>query len=104
MEFTGDLKEFSIEVVLRYINMSKRTGVVFLKGKIEKEGEKDAKIFCKDGDIIDAELDERRGENAFYLILTMKEGIFSFSKELPKDVQVKINKKLEELLFEGAKQ
>lgn len=104
MELTGNLKDFTIEDLLKFINISKRTGVVSIKGKIEKEGEKDAKIFCKDGDIIDAELDERRGENAFYLILTMKEGIFSFSKELPKDVEVKINKKLEELLFEGAKQ
>mgnify|MGYP005832327871 CR=1 FL=1 len=104
MELTGNLKDFTIEDLLKFINISKRTGVVSIKGKIEKEGEKDAKIFCKDGDIIDAELDERRGENAFYLILTMKEGIFSFSKELPKDVELKINKKLEELLFEGAKQ
>lgn len=104
MELTGNLKDFTIEDLLKFINISKRTGVVSIKGKIEKEGEKDAKIFCKDGDIIDAEVDERRGENAFYLILTMKEGIFNFSKELPKDIQVKINKKLEELLFEGAKQ
>lgn len=104
MELTGNLKDFTIEDLLKFINISKRTGVVSIKGKIEKEGEKDAKIFCKDGDIIDAEVDDRKGENAFYLILTMKEGIFKFSKELPKDVQVKINKKLEELLFEGAKQ
>lgn len=104
MELTGNLKDFTIEDLLKFINISKRTGAVFIKGKIEKEGEKEAKIFCKDGDIIDAELDERSGENAFYLILTMKEGIFNFSKELPKDKQVKINKKLEELLFEGAKQ
>lgn len=104
MELTGNLKDFTIEDLLKFINISKRTGVVTIKGKIEKEGEKEAKIFCKNGDIIDAELDERKGENAFYLILTMKEGIFNFSKELPKDVQIKIDKKLEELLFEGAKQ
>lgn len=104
MELTGNLKDFTIEDLLKFINISKRTGVIFIKGKIEKEGEKEAKIFCKDGEIIDAELDDRSGENAFYLILTMKEGIFNFSKELAKDKQVKINKKLEELLFEGAKQ
>lgn len=104
MELTGNLKDFTIEDLLKFINLSKRTGVIFIKGKIEKEGEKEAKIFCKDGEIIDAELDDRSGENAFYLILTMKEGIFNFSKELAKDKQVKINKKLEELLFEGAKQ
>lgn len=104
MELTGNLKDFTIEDLLKFINLSKRTGVVSIKGKIEKEGEKEAKIFCKDGEIIDAELDDRSGENAFYLILTMKEGIFNFSKELAKDKQVKINKKLEELLFEGAKQ
>jgi hypothetical protein len=104
LELTGNLKDFTIEDLLKFINLSKRTGVVSIKGKIEKEGEKEAKIFCKDGEIIDAELDDRSGENAFYLILTMKEGIFNFSKELAKDKQVKINKKLEELLFEGAKQ
>lgn len=104
MELQGNLKDFTIEDLLKFINLSKRTGVVSIKGKIEKEGEKEAKIYCKDGDIIDAEIDDRSGENAFYLILIMKEGIFNFSKELPKDKGVKITKKLEELLFEGAKQ
>ncbi|MGB9750416.1 MAG: DUF4388 domain-containing protein [Caldisericia bacterium] len=104
MELQGNLKDFTIEDLLKFINLSKRTGVVSIKGKIEKEGEKEAKIYCKDGEIINAEVGDRDGENAFYLILTMKEGIFNFSKELPKDVQIKINKKLEELLFEGAKQ
>ncbi|HPP43621.1 MAG TPA: DUF4388 domain-containing protein [Caldisericia bacterium] len=104
MELTGNLKDFSIEDLLKFINLSKRTGVIYIKGNVEKEGEKEGKIFCKDGNIIDAELGDRSGENAFYVILTMKEGTFNFSKELPKDRAVKINKQLEELLFEGAKQ
>ena len=104
MELTGNLKDFSIEDLLKFINLSKRTGVIYIKGNVEKEGEKEGKIFCKDGNIIDAELGDRSGENAFYVILTMKEGTFSFSKELPKDKSQKINKQLEELLFEGAKQ
>lgn len=104
MELTGNLKDFSIEDLLKFINLSKRTGVIYIKGNVEKEGEKEGKIFCKDGNIIDAELGDRSGENAFYVILTMKEGTFNFSKELPKDKTVKINKQLEELLFEGAKQ
>jgi len=104
LELTGNLKDFSIEDLLKFINLSKRTGVIYIKGNVEKEGEKEGKIFCKDGNIIDAELGDRSGENAFYVILTMKEGTFNFSKELPKDRAVKINKQLEELLFEGAKQ
>jgi len=104
LELTGNLKDFSIEDLLKFINLSKRTGVIYIKGNVEKEGEKEGEIFCKDGNIIDAELGDRSGENAFYVILTMKEGTFNFSKELPKDRAVKINKQLEELLFEGAKQ
>ncbi|HQJ56343.1 MAG TPA: DUF4388 domain-containing protein [Caldisericia bacterium] len=104
MELTGNLKDFTIEDLLKFINLSKRTGVIYIKGNVEKEGEKEGKIFCKDGNIIDAEVGDRSGENAFYVILTMKEGTFSFSKELPKDKSQKINKQLEELLFEGAKQ
>ena len=104
MELTGNLKDFTIEDLLKFINLSKRTGVIYIKGNVEKEGEKEGKIFCKDGNIIDAEVGDRSGENAFYVILTMKEGTFSFSKELPKDRALKINKQLEELLFEGAKQ
>jgi len=104
LELTGNLKDFTIEDLLKFINLSKRTGVIYIKGNVEKEGEKEGKIFCKDGNIIDAEVGDRSGENAFYVILTMKEGTFNFSKELPKDKTVKINKQLEELLFEGAKQ
>ncbi len=104
MELTGNLKDFTIEDLLKFINLSKRTGVIYIKGNVEKEGEREGKIFCKEGNIIDAELGDRSGENAFYVILTMKEGTFSFSKELPKDKSQKINKQLEELLFEGAKQ
>ncbi|HOC52155.1 MAG TPA: DUF4388 domain-containing protein [Caldisericia bacterium] len=104
MELTGNLKDFTIEDLLKFINLSKRTGVIYIKGNVEKEGEKEGIIFCKDGNIIDAELGDRSGENAFYVVLTMKEGTFNFSKELPKDKTVKINKQLEELLFEGAKQ
>jgi len=104
LELTGNLKDFTIEDLLKFINLSKRTGVIYIKGNVEKEGEKEGKIFCKDGNIIDAEVGDRSGENAFYVILTMKEGTFSFSKELPKDKSQKINKQLEELLFEGAKQ
>jgi len=104
LELTGNLKDFTIEDLLKFINLSKRTGVIYIKGNVEKEGEKEGIIFCKDGNIIDAELGDRSGENAFYVVLTMKEGTFNFSKELPKDKTVKINKQLEELLFEGAKQ
>lgn len=103
MELTGNLKDFTIEDLLKFINLSKRTGVIQIKGVIEKEGEKEAKIYCKEGNIINAEIDERDGENAFFLILTMKEGVFNFTKDLPKDVPIKITKKLEQLLFDGAK-
>lgn len=104
MELQGNLKDFSLEDLLKFVNLTKRTGVVEIKGKIEKEGEKTAKIYCKDGEIIDAEIDTKSGEGALYYILTIKEGTFAFSKDLPPNKEIKITKKLEELLFEASRQ
>ncbi len=104
MELQGNLRDFSLEDLLKFVNLTKRTGVVIIKGVVEKEGEKEAKIYCKDGEIIDAEIDSKSGEGAFYYILTLKEGTFAFSKDIPPNKEQKIHKKLEELLFEASKQ
>jgi hypothetical protein len=104
LELQGNLKDFSLEDLLKFVNLTKRTGVIIIKGVVEKEGEKQAKIYCKDGEIIDAEIDSKSGEGAFYYILTIKDGTFAFSKDIPPNKEQKINKKLEELLFEASKQ
>jgi hypothetical protein len=104
LELQGNLKDFSLEDLLKFVNLTKRTGVIIFKGVVEKEGEKQAKIYCKDGEIIDAEIDSKSGEGAFYYILTIKDGTFAFSKDIPPNKEQKINKKLEELLFEASKQ
>jgi len=104
LELQGNLKDFSLEDLLKFVNLTKRTGVIQFKGVIEKEGEKSAKIYCKDGEIIDAEIDSKSGEGAFYYILTIKEGTFAFSKDLPPNKEQKISKRFEELLFEASRQ
>jgi len=47
LELTGNLKDFTIEDLLKFINLSKRTGVIYIKGNVEKKEKKREKSFVK---------------------------------------------------------
>ena len=75
---SGNLSEISATELLQALNMTQKSGVLtlnFPKG--------DARIFIRGGDVIHAEIQDLRGEAAFFGILMQKRGNFKFKPGLP---------------------
>ena len=103
MELSGNLKDFPVEDIIKFLSLSKRTGVLNITGADVKGEEIKGDIFFKEGRIINANGGEREGEDAVFYLLTAKTGNFSFVKQDNEGVKNLINKDTEELLFEAAK-
>ena len=103
MELSGNLKDFPVEDIIKFLSLSKRTGVLNITGSDVKEEEVQGRLFFKEGKIINAETEKREGEDAVFHLLTVKTGSFSFTKQDNEGVKNVIDKDTEELLFEAAK-
>lgn len=103
MELSGNLKDFPVEDIIKFLNLSKRTGVLNISGNNLKGERIEGNIFFKDGKVISAEWGGKKEEDAVFYLLTAKTGNFFFIKQENKDVERTINKDTEELLFEAAK-
>ncbi len=103
MELSGNLKDFPVEDIIKFLSLSKRTGVLNITGSDVKEEEVKGRLFFKEGKIINAEAGRREGEDAVFHLLTVKTGSFSFTKQDNEGVKNVIDKDTEELLFEDAK-
>ncbi len=103
MELSGNLKDFPVEDIVKFLSLSKRTGVLNITGSDVKEEEVKGRLFFKEGKIINAEAGRREGEDAVFHLLTVKTGSFSFTKQDNEGVKNVIDKDTEELLFEAAK-
>ena len=103
MELSGNLKDFPVEDIIKFLSLSKRTGVLNITGSDVKEEEVQGRLFFKEGKIINAEAEKREGEDAVFHLLTVKTGSFSFTKQDNEGVKNVIDKDTEELLFEAAK-
>ncbi len=103
MELSGNLKDFPVEDIIKFLSLSKRTGVLNITGSDVKEEEVKGRLFFKEGKIINAEAGRREGEDAVFHLLTVKTGSFSFTKQDNEGVKNVIDKDTEELLFEAAK-
>jgi CheY-like chemotaxis protein len=60
-------------------------------------------IYLKDGEIVHAELEDIKGEEAFYKIITLEGGEIE-SLPLPEDTPITIDRPLTALILEGARQ
>ena len=103
MELSGNLKDFPVEDIIKFLSLSKRAGVLHITGSDVKGEEIKGRVFFKEGRIINADGGEREGEDAVFYLLTAKTGNFSFVKQDNEGVKNLINKDTEELLFEAAK-
>jgi len=83
--FSGDLAQVKLFDILKPLMTDKKSGKVSIKGK--EEGE----IYLDSGDILDARANRFTGENAFFLLMSMRSGKVSFDPDaLPKEKTIPI--------------
>lgn len=79
---TGKLTEIDAADVFRLINTNRKTGAVHLA---LKEGK--AVLFFKEGEIIYARFQKHRQKEAVYALLGIKNGHFSYTRGIPKELE-----------------
>jgi len=97
MSLQGSLKHLQLSDVIQLISVSGKTGKFHLKrnGRI-------GQIYLKDGNIVHAELDEIRGEEAVYELAIWNDGEFNFEPDIEPGVKT-ISKSNTNLLMEAAR-
>jgi hypothetical protein len=97
MSLQGSLKHLQLADVIQLISVSGKTGMFHLK-KDEHVGQ----IYLKDGNIIHAELDEIKGEEAVYELAIWNDGEFNFEPDVEPKVKT-VSKSNTNLLMEAAR-
>lgn len=98
ISYEGDLKIFNITTLLKLLNTAKHNGGLVLKQK-----NKFGIIYFKNGEIINAILDNSKGEKALFDFLHWQKGEFKFSPSLKSDKNI-IDKNFNNLLLNLARQ
>src|SRR4029077_11261975 len=97
MSLQGSLKHLHLADVIQLISVSGKTGKFHLK-KEEHRGQ----IYLKDGNIVHAEVDEIKGEEAVYELAIWNDGEFHFEPDVEPAVKT-ISKSNTNLLMEAAR-
>jgi hypothetical protein len=97
MSLQGSLKHLQLADVIQLISVSGKTGMFHLK-KEEHLGQ----IYLKDGNIVHAELDEIKGEEAVYELAIWNDGEFHFEPDVEPALRT-ISKSNTNLLMEAAR-
>ncbi|MCD6166816.1 response regulator [bacterium] len=95
--FSGELSDFSIVELLQLLNMSKKTGTLWLS-----QGCQRGCIYLKDGELKSALLGEQRGEKAIYSLMQWKYGQFDFESS-QREEPTTITKATMEIILECSK-
>ena len=97
MSLQGSLKHLQLADVIQLISVSGKTGMFHLK-KDQHTG----LIYLKDGNIVHAELDEIKGEEAVYELAIWNDGEFQFEPDVEPETRT-ISKSNTNLLMEAAR-
>ena len=97
MSLQGSLKHLHLADVIQLISVSGKTGMFHLK-KEDHVGQ----IYLKDGNIVHAEVDEIKGEEAVYELAIWSEGEFNFEPDVEPSIRT-ISKTNTNLLMEAAR-
>ena len=97
MALQGSLSELSLPDVIQLVSVSGKTGSFHLAREDEQ-----GKIFLKDGQIVDAEVGNLRGEHAVYEMAIWSSGDFAFMPGEHSD-QVTIYRSNANLMMEAAR-
>jgi len=97
-EIEGNLAQIPLVDLLQILAVNRKTGRL----AVEREGER-AEIALEEGRVVDARMGVATGEKALYRLLTRREGQFAFVPG-PSGAEVRIERKVEELVLEGLRQ
>lgn len=76
--FTGSLESFSVAELIQFLNSSRETGMLSID---PDDDDITCKIYFERGEIIDALSSRHTGEKAVADILSMRDGLFSFTRQ-----------------------
>ena len=76
MELWGNLKDFSLPDVIQLVGFGRKSGVL----GVEHNGST-AKLFFMEGNVVHAEMNDRVGEDAVFMLFRLGEGEFRFQAE-----------------------
>ncbi len=77
---SGNVFEMKPSELLQTLNLNNKTGVLAFMGK-----DHDARTYFKKGKLVAADYNEKKGADAFFEILRLKNGRFMFTQGLPSD-------------------
>lgn len=97
MSLQGSLKHLQLADVIQLISVSGKTGMFHLK----RDG-REGQIYLKDGNIVHAELEEIKGEEAVYELAIWNDGEFYFEPDVEAQIRT-ISKSNTNLLMEAAR-
>ncbi len=92
---SGSLSEMSLPDIVQILGAGRKTGLVTLLNNDKK-----AEIFLEEGRIVNAKVDDIKGEEAFYQILYWVDGTFTIDPSVTPDEQL-INVSNDSLILEG---
>ena len=99
MALEGNIENFTLIDVLTLISNSKKSGILYIEGK-RMEEDITGEIYLSNGKIVDAKSGTSKGEDAFFQIVLLDKGKFSF-KPQEINIPLTITKNLESLLMEA---
>ncbi len=91
---SGNLEDVNVHDLLQLISKTKHTGKLIIKGKGVT-----GIVFVKNGEIINAQFENRKGIEALKDLITISKGYFTFEKTTINE-QREINVSIEEMLME----
>ncbi len=99
---TGQLAQLSLLDLLQLLHLNRRSGTVEVQRR-GAGGEREGRVFVREGNVIQAQVGAAEAEKALYRLLSWREGSFAFR---PDRVQaaVRIELPTRALLLEGARQ
>lgn len=99
MALAGDLSEFQLTDIIQLVDLSKKTGSVFLQGQRGHE-QFEGRLYFRDGKIIGATLDNMPPLEAAYTFFTFTSGPFRFDEDIRLDKPT-ITQSNEMMIMEG---
>jgi hypothetical protein len=99
MALQGDLSDFPLTDIIQLLDLSKKTGAVFIQG-LRGQQQLDGWLYFRDGKIIGAQLGKLPPLEAAYTFFTFTAGPFRFHDDVQLDVPT-ITQSNEMLIMEG---
>jgi hypothetical protein len=98
MSLSGDLTEFGLTELLQVLSMSKKSGVLVLRGDVAH-----GTLTLLNGRLVDAEVESGPvGEAAFFTLLEVRQGRFVFRGEVDEEGRRSISRTLDSLLLDAS--